>query len=269
MKRVFFLSFAVLILFLLVSCGTSNPFGEKNPIVYSMGQEGSYVFTTTDRETVSAFVDLDKISYNRLTGCFDPQTGVFYGAVEGKFKKSIVNTGLSFSKELEKVKGDYITYYRQGDGGLCFYVPANGIVFFANSDIERLYKSVFIDHSQSPDPALSTAILTASTGVYVRSPKEILNIGLDLSSENAERFDYMLLLSDSRKYSVDFSLKTQGYSDSFFKLIKTAYTTSLKEKGEKIDLAYLKDIIVQHGLKVTLSDQEYSPSVFAGVFNQI
>lgn len=269
MKRVFFLSAVVVIMLLLVSCGTSNPFGEKNPIVYSIGQEGSYVFTTTDKETVKAVVDLDKLNYKRVSGVYNPQSGVLYGAVEGSFSRGIINTGLSFSKDLKKVKGDKITYYSLADGTMSFYVPANGIVFFANSDIERYYNSVFIDHTEQSDPALSTAILSESTGVYVINPSVIPNIGFDFSDQNAERFNYLLLLSDSVKYCLKFGLKTHNYSDSFFKLIKASYTTSLKEQGIKPDLNYLKNIIVQDGLIVTLSDQVYNPAIFTSLINQM
>lgn len=269
MKRHEFLPVAVVLLILLVSCGTTSPYGEKNPFVYSIGQEGSYVFTTTDKETIAALADIDKLKINRVTGCYDPETGLFYGAVEGSFSKGIVNTGLSVSKQVQKVRGSKITYYRQTDGDLCFYAPSNGILFFANYDIENLYLSIFKEKTAQADTVLASKILSASSGMYVKSPTMIPDLGLGLSKETAERFDSIVLLSDSEKYSVDFSLRTQDFSDSFFKLIKTAYTTALKEAGEKIDVNQLKVVILQNGLTVTLTDQDYDPSVFTGMIDQI
>ena len=269
MKKLKFLPVAVILLVLLVSCGTSNPFGEKNPFVYSIEQEGSYVFTTTDKNTVNSFADFGPLEYKRVSGFYNPDSGLFCGAVEGSFSKVAVNTALSVSKLFEKVKEGKFTFYRHKESGLQLYAPANGIILFSNGYVEDLYNQAFVNRSENSHAELATRILSASTGVYVSSPTVLPDLGFDISSEAAERFDYIVILSDSEIYNAEFSMKTEKFADSFLTLIRTAYTTALREKGEKINTSYLKTIMLKKDNSVFLLEQDYDSKLISGILGQI
>lgn len=269
MKKHKFLPVAVILLILLVSCGTSNPFGEKNPFVYSIEQEGSYVFTTTDKNTVNSFADFGPLEYKRVSGFYNPDSGLFCGAVEGSFSKAAVNTAMSVSKQFEKVKEGKFTFYRLKEGGLQLYAPANGIILFSNGSVSDLYAQSFVNKTENSHAELATRILSASTGVYVYSPTVLPDLGFDISAEAAERFDYIVILSDSEKYNAEFSMKTDKFADSFLTLIRTAYTTALREKGEKIYTTYLKTIMLKKDNSVYLLEQDYDSKLISGILGQI
>lgn len=266
MKRALPVLFAVLATLILASCATSNPFGEANPFVYAIGEEGSYVFTTTDRETVKAFADFGPLDYRRVTGCYDPYTGDMYGAVEGSFGKGTVDTALDLSGQFEKVT-DTITYYIHKESGLQLYVPARGILLFSSTDVAALYKSTFLEASRTVNPDLALRILSSATGVYVYRPWKLPDFGFNLSDASTERFESIVILSDNVKYNVLFNMTAKEYAHSFITLLKAAYTTALREAGQRTDVAYLKSIILEDGSTVMLLDQEFDSSLLGNLFN--
>lgn len=249
--------FCLLLCLVLVSCATTNPFGDDNPYVYGIGDRGQYVFTTTDRGTAQVFANLEVLDYSRVTGCFDPATGFMYGAIEGSFGKTAVNTALGLSGQFEKNRSG-ITYWTHKESGMQVFVPANGIVLFASEDIESVYDTTYLNPSRGTDTILADRILGASTGVYVSSPLLMPDLGFNIADAAMERFDFILLISDGIKYDVLFGLTDSSFADSFLTLLRSAYVGALREAGKKVDTSYLRQIILKDGTTVYLKDQDYT-----------
>lgn len=268
MRKALFPVLAVVLSLILASCATQNPFGEKNPYVYVIGQKGSYVFSTTDKEVAESFAELDALEYKRVTGCFDPLTGRMYGAIEGDFRKGTVNTGLSVSGQFEKVKDGEITYWKHRESGIELFVPANGIILFATSGIADVIQRTFINPVPSARADLASSIISVQTGVYVNEPVLMPDLGLDLDSASAERFDYIMLLSDGKKYDLDFGLKTEDYASTFLTLLRAAYVTALREAGEKVDVGVLKNMVYSNGKTVYLKEQVFDNRIITSIMTE-
>ncbi len=268
MRKALLPVFAVVLCLVLASCATQNPFGEENPYVYVIGQKGSYVFSTTDKEVAQSFAELEPLEYSRVTGCFDPLTGRMYGAIEGDFRRGSVNTGLSLSGQFEKVKDTGITFWRHRESGIELYVPANGIILFATSGISDVRQSTFINPVPSERADLASRIISVQTGVYVDEPVSIPDVGLDLDSASSEKFDYIILLAEGRKYDLDFGLKTEDYASTFLTLLRAAYVASLREAGEKVDVSLLKNIVYSNGKNVYLKEQVFDNSIITSIMTE-
>ena len=268
MRKALLPVFCVVLCFILASCATQNPFGEKNPYVYVIGQKGSYVFSTTDKEVAQSFAELDPLEYKRVTGCFDPLTGRMYGAIEGDFKRGIVNTGLSLSGQFEKVREKDFSYWKHKDSGIELFVPANGIILFATSGIADVRQSTFLNPVPTERADLASVIVSVDTGVYVNEPVEIPDVGLDLDSAAAEKFDYIMLLANGNRYDLDFGLKTEDYASTFLTLLRAAYVTALREAGEKVDVKALKDIVYGSGKTVYLKEQVLDNKIITSILTE-
>lgn len=268
MRKALLPVFAVVLCLVLASCATQNPFGEENPYVYVIGQKGSYVFSTTDREVAQSFAELDPLEYSRVTGCFDPLTGRMYGAIEGDFRRGVVNTALSLSGQFEKIKASEFTYWRHRESRIELFVPANGIILFATSGIEDVRQSTFINPVPAARADLASRIITAQTGVYVDSPVTMPDVGLDLDNAASEKFDYIMLLADGRRYDLDFGLRTEDYASTFLTLLRAAYVTSLREAGEKVDVSVLKNIVYSNGKNVYLKEQVFDNRIITSIMTE-
>ncbi|MCR5761586.1 MAG: hypothetical protein K6F82_06315 [Sphaerochaetaceae bacterium] len=250
----------------LVSCASMNPFTEENPFIGAIAEDGKYIFTTTDYESILSL----PIDIQRISGSYDPQTETMYGVIEGDFSKTIVNAGIKASGQFTKNKEDKLTYYVHNETGIQVTVPASGIILFSTDNIKEIYNRYFTKEKETVlDRDIISKLYSDVSGVYVKSPTELPQTGIDLSDAAVERFDYILLISDYDKFDTAFTLTTEEYADSFFKLLKAAYISMLKQNGEKADVSYLKLIITQEGNTIYLKDQDLEKNYVLQIFNEV
>ena len=256
------------VLFLFFSCATNNPFTDQDPYVSALGDVGSYIFTTTDQDLISRFIDIKQIRFTRVSGVYDPVTQRYYGALEGKFSKFVAETGISLSKEFKKEKIGKLTVWTYEKNNIQLTIPSNGVILFASDDLVSVYEKTFKFRERKISEIIISMLVNASSAMYVQSPSVMPDFGLDLSESVMERFDYILAtVNEENKYSVNFTLITREYSDSFFKLIKMAYTTEERRKGVKNDINHLKTILTQEDLSVFLKDQDFTDELFLNMID--
>lgn len=253
----------LLVLFFLVSCASVNPFNDERPFIGAIAEDGKYLFTTTDSEAILSL----PIKINRVSGSFDPDTGVLFGAIEGAFSKTIVTAGIDASGQFTKAKEDGFTYWTHKESGIQVTVPASDIILFSTSRVKEVYDRTFgeKDYESRLDGSVIKDLFSSVSGLYVNRPTQLPQTDLDLSEAAVERFDHIIIIADTETYDTGFTLTTREYSDSFFKLLKAAYTTMLKKNSQKIDLQYLKQIITQDGTTVRLLDQSLDENYILGI----
>ncbi len=263
MKKILLLSAIVL---MLASCASVNPFTEDNPFVGAIAEDGKYIFTTTDYEE---FLSLP-LEIERVSGSFDPQTEVLFGAIEGKFSKTIVTAGLNASGQFTKKKGSSITYWIHKESAIEVYVPASGIILFSTANVEQIYEKYFVEKkSNKLEPQIISSLYSNTSALYVKNPKKLPEMDMDLSGFAVDRFDFILLVADKEKYSTAFNLTTEEYANSFFTVLKASYVTMLRQNGQKPDTEYLKLIITQEGNTVNLLDQKMDKNYILRIFNGV
>ena len=270
MKKLKFISI-IFIAFFFFSCATNNPFTDNNPYVSVIGEPGDYIFTTSDQALINQFVSVEKVSFYRISGSYNPVNQNYYGALEGKFSKFIAETGLNLSNEFKKIKINNLNVWVHNKSSLQIVVPANGIILFANKDIDSVYEMTYKFKETRLSPEITRSLINAETSLYIKKPSVMPNFGLDLSDSSLERFDYIFLSvnknDNSKKYSVEFSMTSQVFSDSFFKLIKMAYTTAKRQEGIRPSVEQLKETITQELKSVYLKNQDYSDEIVLDIID--
>lgn len=263
MKKILLLSAIVL---MLVSCASVNPFTEDNPFVGAIAEDGKYIFTTTDHEEILSL----PLEIERVSGSFDPQTEVLFGAIEGKFSKTIVTAGLNASGQFTKIKGSSTTYWVHKESKIELTVPASGIILFSTENVQQIYDRYFVEKKTGKlEPQIISDLYSNVSGMYVKNPKQLPEMDMDLSGFAVERFDFVILVADQEKYSTSFTLTSEEYANSFFTVLKASYVTMLRQNGQKPDTEYLKLIITQEGNTVNLLDQKMDKNYILRIFNGV
>ncbi len=261
MKKILLFSAVVL---LLVSCASVNPFTDEKPFVSAIAEDGKYIFTTTDYES---FISLP-LDVERVSGSLDPDTGILYGAIEGKFSKTIVTAAVNASGQFDKIKGSSSTYWIHKESKMEVAVPASGIILFSTKDIESIYEKLFVEKELSSlEPEIINSLYSDVSGLYVKNPTELPKMDMDLTGFAVDRFDFILLVADSESYDASFTLTTQEYTDSFFTILKAAYVTMLRQKGERPNTEYLSLIITKDEKTVHLLDQKLDKNYILQLIN--
>ena len=266
-RTVRFIFLTLLLLLLLSSCVTRRPIGDEQ-YFQGLGLDGEFVITiNAELLDVDQYINSDDaaISYitDRMTrlsialydskGTAGPVTEDFsefdyYGAIEGSFSKTLVNSALSLSSLFNgsKDKDTKLKFFVDSQSGLEAAIPANGIILFSSTDVVENYRRTYTEGRPSHISDADAARLAASqVGVYVSNPKTMIELGFEINEAALANIDSILMVMDDDRISADFRMKSENLADSFSILIKANYVGNLRRDGIKVNVAELKEMFTQ------------------------
>lgn len=266
-RTVRFIFLTLLLLLLLSSCVTRRPIGDEQ-YFQGLGLDGEFVITiNAELLDVDQYINSDDaaVSYitDRMTrlsialydskGTAGPVTEDFsefdyYGAVEGDFSKTLVNSALTVSSAFtsSKDKATKLKFFVDSQSGLEAAVPANGIILFSTTDVVENYKQTYTDGRSAHISDEDAARLAASqVGVYVSNPRTMIDLGFEINETALSNIDSILMLMDDDTITADFRIKSEELADSFSVLIKAGYIGNLRREGKKVNVSELKDMFTQ------------------------
>ena len=266
-RTVRFIFLTLLLLLLLSSCVTRRPIGDEQ-YFQGLGLDGEFVITiNAELLDVDQYINSDDaaISYitDRMTrlsialydskGTAGPVTEDFsefdyYGAVEGDFSKTLVNSALTVSSAFtsSKDKATKLKFFVDSQSGLEAAVPANGIILFSTTDVVENYKQTYTEGRTAQISDEDAARLAASqVGVYVSNPRTMIDLGFEINETALSNIDSILMLMDDDTITADFRIKSEELADSFSVLIKAGYIGNLRREGKKVNVSELKEMFTQ------------------------
>ena len=279
-RTVRFISLTLLLLFLLSSCVTRSPIGDEQ-YFQGLGLDGEFVITINAQLLdVDQYIQSDDTAVNYITermtrlsialydskGTAGPVTEDFsefdyYGAVEGDFSKTLVNSALSVSSAFtsSKDKGTKLRFFIDTQSGLEAAVPANGIILFSTTDVVENFSQTYTEGRTAHISDEDAAKLAASqVGVYVSNPRTMIDLGFDISEVALSNIDSILMVMDDDTISAEFRLKSDDLADSFSILIKAGYIGNLRREGKKVNVSELKEMFTQELSTVNVNGMKLS-----------
>ena len=279
-RTVRFISLTLLLLFLLSSCVTRSPIGDEQ-YFQGLGLDGEFVITINAQLLdVDQYIQSDDTAVNYITermtrlsialydskGTAGPVTEDFsefdyYGAVEGDFSKTLVNSALSVSSAFtsSKDKGTKLRFFIDTQSGLEAAVPANGIILFSTTDVVENYTQTYTEGRTAHISDEDAAKLAASqVGVYVSNPRTMIDLGFDINEVALANIDSILMVMDDDTISAEFRLKSDDLADSFSILIKAGYIGNLRREGKKVNVSELKEMFTQELSTVNVNGMKLS-----------
>ena len=279
-RTVRFISLTLLLLFLLSSCVTRSPIGDEQ-YFQGLGLDGEFVITINAQLLdVDQFIQSDDTAVNYITermtrlsialydskGTAGPVTEDFsefdyYGAVEGDFSKTLVNSALSVSSAFtsSKDKGTKLRFFIDTQSGLEAAVPANGIILFSTTDVVENYTQTYTEGRTAHISDEDAAKLAASqVGVYVSNPRTMIDLGFYINEVALSNIDSILMVMDDDTISAEFRLKSDDLADSFSILIKAGYIGNLRREGKKVNVSELKEMFTQELSTVNVNGMKLS-----------
>ena len=278
MKRTARILFPALLalVFFLSSCATRRPYGDEQ-YFQGLGLDGEFVVTVNaELLDVDGYVESGDPGVDFITGrmtrlsmaLYDskgtagPVTEDFsefdyYGAIEGDFPKSLVNSALSVSSVFssDKDKSTGLRFFTDNGSGLQVAVPAKGIILFSSTDVVEDYRQTYTEGRAKKISDEDAARLAASqVGVYVSNPRTMISLGFDMDETALSNMESILMVMDDDVISAEFRLKSQDLADSFSVLIKAGYVGNLRREGVKVDVAKLREMFSQELDKVYVND---------------
>ena len=278
MKRTARILFPALLalVFFLSSCATRRPYGDEQ-YFQGLGLDGEFVVTVNaELLDVDGYVESGDPGVDFITGrmtrlsmaLYDskgtagPVTEDFsefdyYGAIEGDFPKSLVNSALSVSSVFssDKDKSTGLRFFTDNGSGLQVAVPAKGIILFSSTDVVEDYRQTYTEGRAKKISDEDAARLAASqVGVYVSNPRTMISLGFDMDETALSNIESILMVMDDDVISAEFRLKSQDLADSFSVLIKAGYVGNLRREGVKVDVAKLREMFSQELDKVYVND---------------
>ena len=282
-RTVRFIFLTLLFMLLLSSCVTKRPIGDEQ-YFQGLGLDGEFVITINAQLLdVDQYIQSDDTAVNYITermtrlsialydskGTAGPATEDFsefdyYGAVEGDFSKTLVNSALSVSSAFtsSKDKKTKLRFFVDERSGLEAAVPANGIILFSTTDVVDNYSQTYTEGRPKHISDEDSAKLAASqVGVYVSNPKTMIDLGFEINETALSNIDSILMVMDDDTISAEFRLKSEELADSFSILIKAGYIGNLRRDGKKVNVSELKEMFTQELSTVnvngmTLSDEQ-------------
>ena len=282
-RTVRFIFLTLLLMLLLSSCVTKRPIGDEQ-YFQGLGLDGEFVITINAQLLdVDQYIQSDDTAVNYITermtrlsialydskGTAGPVTEDFsefdyYGAVEGDFSKTLVNSALSVSSAYtsSKDKKTKLRFFVDERSGLEAAVPANGIILFSTTDVVDNYSQTYTEGRPKHISDEDSAKLAASqVGVYVSNPKTMIDLGFEINETALSNIDSILMVMDDDTISAEFRLKSEELADSFSILIKAGYIGNLRRDGKKVNVSELKEMFTQELSTVnvngmTLSDEQ-------------
>ena len=278
-KRVSILILTALLV-LLSSCVTRSPLGDEQ-YFQALGLDGQFVITVNaDLLDVGKYVNTsdEAVKYitdrmNRLSLALYNSNGDnklvttdfsefdYYGALEGDYSKSLINSALSLSSLFTKQKDSEtkLKFFVDNESGLEAAIPAKGIILFSSTDVVENYKQTYTSDRVSNISSEDAARLAASQiGIYVSNPQTMIDLGFEITQTALDNIESILLIMNDDVISVDFRIKNEELANSFSVLIKAGYVGNLRKAGEKIDVASLKKMFTQELSTVRVNDMPLS-----------
>ena len=266
-RTVRFIFLTLLLMLLLSSCVTKRPIGDEQ-YFQGLGLDGEFVITINAQLLdVDQYIQSDDTAVNYITermtrlsialydskGTAGPVTEDFsefdyYGAVEGDFSKTLVNSALSVSSTFtsSKDKKTKLRFFVDERSGLEAAVPANGIILFSTTDVVENYSQTYTEGRPKHISDEDSAKLAASqVGVYVSNPKTMIDLGFEINETALSNIDSILMVMDDDTISAEFRLKSEELADSFSILIKAGYIGNLRREGKKVNVSELKEMFTQ------------------------
>ena len=266
-RTVRFIFLTLLLMLLLSSCVTKRPIGDEQ-YFQGLGLDGEFVITINAQLLdVDQYIQSDDTAVNYITermtrlsialydskGTAGPVTEDFsefdyYGAVEGDFSKTLVNSALSVSSAFtsSKDKKTKLRFFVDTRSGLEAAIPANGIILFSTTDVVDNYSQTYTEGRPKHISDEDSAKLAASqVGVYVSNPKTMIDLGFDINETALSNIDSILMVMDDDTISAEFRLKSEELADSFSILIKAGYIGNLRREGKKVNVSELKEMFTQ------------------------
>ena len=273
--RILFPALLALVLF-LSSCATRRPYGDEQ-YFQGLGLDGEFVVTVNaELLDVDGYVESGDPGVDFITGrmtrlsmaLYDskgtagPVTEDFsefdyYGAIEGDFPKSLVNSALSISSVFssDKDKSTGLRFFTDNGSSLQVAVPAKGIILFSSTDVVEDYRQTYTEGRAKKISDEDAARLAASqVGVFVSNPRTMISLGFDIDETALSNIESILMVMDDDVISAEFRLKSQDLADSFSVLIKAGYVGNLRREGVKVDVAKLREMFSQELDKVYVND---------------
>ena len=257
----------IVLLLLLTSCVTKMPYGYRQ-YFQAMGLDGEFVITVNAALfDTSKYIDTDdkaaKFINDRMErlsialydskGTSGPVVSDFsefdyYGAIEGSFSGSLVNSALSlsglFAKQKDKDTG--LKFFRDEQSGLEAAVPANGIILFSSGDVTENYSRTFTKTRENLISDEDAERLASSQiGIYIANPRTMIDLGFEISESALKNISTILMVMDDEKISVEFRLLSEDLAESFAVIIKAAYVGNLRREGAKLNIPELRKMFTQ------------------------
>ena len=266
-RTVRFIFLTLLLMILLSSCVTKRPIGDEQ-YFQGLGLDGEFVITINAQLLdVDQYIQSDDTAVNYITermtrlsialydskGTAGPVTEDFsefdyYGAVEGDFSKTLVNSALSVSSAFtsSKDKKTKLRFFVDERSGLEAAVPANGIILFSTTDVVDNYNQTYTEGRPKNISDEDAAKLAASqVGVYVSNPRTMIDLGFEINETALSNIDSILMVMDDDTISAEFRIKSEELADSFSILIKAGYIANLRRDGKKVNVSELKEMFTQ------------------------
>ena len=266
-RTVRFIFLTLLLMLLLSSCVTKRPIGDEQ-YFQGLGLDGEFVITINAQLLdVDQYIQSDDTAVNYITermtrlsialydskGTAGPVTEDFsefdyYGAVEGDFSKTLVNSALSVSSAItsSKDKKTKLRFFVDERSGLEAAVPANGIILFSTTDVVDNYNQTYTEGRPKNISDEDAAKLAASqVGVYVSNPRTMIDLGFEINETALSNIDSILMVMDDDTISAEFRIKSEELADSFSILIKAGYIANLRRDGKKVNVSELKEMFTQ------------------------
>lgn len=285
---------ALLLALSLSSCVHKIPKGEH--FFQAMGEVGEVVVTvdTTSLERLPIKVEEGSFSnllsrvnrlsvalYDPLEREIDPEEPLdlsgyaYYGALEGNIPAFLTNSALLWDKEWQQVEEGQIRYYHNDYLGLDVYAVKRGLLLFASENYSNAYQKSYSQRKVKIEHSLAERMATSLFGLYIASPKAMLEVGLELPKTvipHIASITFVIEENGVEGYSLGgiITMQSERLANSLSILVKSSYISDKRRKKEPLgDLTNLfileGDALYINGLP--LSDEQLVN--FQALFNNL
>lgn len=281
MKKTFFA--LVCCMLLLSSCVHQSPFSKKDEYYFqAMGTEAEIVVTIDMEkakplydETVEANSFLEEITSRaeRVSLAFTPeeeqQTAPIYGAIEGNFPKTLINSALMWSPDYERFEALGQHYYKSREGEISLAMPKNGIILFSTGNWWEAYDKTMKNRVINIAGPTADRMASATMGMYIASPKIMLDIGFEIPLTTLVQVDEVLMLIEEKDEAMVLQMqvvmKHEAFANSMTVLAKSQYIANLRREGIAFSLADLANLFTSDGVLFKVTDMPLSDEQLSGI----
>lgn len=231
---------------LVVSC-TTKMILQEGYFFQSLVKEGSLTVTCKDPSILKNFVSASDSLINRVSRVNALITGSDFDAIiEAKVNKSLFKTGMLFSSDFNKVKGE--DYYLSDN--LKIGLKQKNLLLATNADYNKLSSSLDSISISMIDEPTATLMAEADLAVYSIKPKLFINLDFIASTFTTNGMDKLLILlsKDSLDLMIDF--ETEALANAFMKILKLGYVAKLKRQGVAFTIEQLNKVFIQENSKI-------------------
>lgn len=284
--------FFILVLVLASSCKHTSPL-EGQYYFQALGKEANIVATADVKKLNEAYpnavstgvsyiddnaervsVALYKDEYNETDTYPVPAEELkFYGGIEGKFSKTLGNSGLSLSKEFSKVKEGKIKYYTNAEQTLNLAFPESDLLLFASDSYVKAYDESYKNRQLYINDVDAERMGSAIVSCYVREPKTMIDLGFDLPLATLLQMNKALVSvnEENGQYYLNgqLELKDEKLAKTMMTILRNMEIQKAKRNGERPNYALISTYYVQEGEFIELAPQLLDSNKFKEVVNKI